>query len=236
MDSSRYKINKMLFIKNVSLNDCVSMDDLFEEKLMIQANDLETSYSSNSVSSNNIKDTYEKLPYIYTGISSWPKKTNLHCWYCSLVFDDVPIFIPKCVEPNNLQYLQTDNQFHLLSERSTNIISNLGSAGNSRESRYAMNREGCFCSFNCALSFIDLYYPKPHENVDKRGTLEILFYEIYNIHPQKLYKSPSKYEMIQYGGTLSPNEYKQKIYDLQEESGITAAMRIKCRETSFRNS
>lgn len=255
MDSSRYKINKMLFIKNVSLGDCVSIDDMFEEKIMNQANDClpqknctcNCNQKKNKESSR--KDTtatwqqfwdadskihhYEKLPYIYTGMQSWLKKTNLHCWYCGLVFDDIPIFIPKSVEPNNAHHLQIDNQLHLLSEHSANILAK--EISNNHESKYAMNREGCFCSFHCALSYIDLHYPKPHENIDKKGMLEILFHEMYRIHPHKLYKAPSKYDMIQYGGTLTPNEFKKKIQELQDESGITAIMRIKCKETSFKN-
>lgn len=273
MDSSRYKINKMLFIKNVSLDECKSIDDIFEEKIMTQANELphvgqkficSNNASDNSSNTNHTNTNqhstnhqkkqirsashsiweldsknmtcYEKLPYIFTGMNTWQKKTNLHCWYCGLAFDDVPIFVPKSIEPNNnmsSNQLQLDNQLHLLSEHSVSLLATMMS--NNQESKYAMNREGCFCSFHCALVYIDLYYPKPHENVDKRGMLEILFYEMYNIHPQKLYKAPSKYDMIQYGGTLTPNEYKKKIQELQDESGITAIMRIKCKESSFKN-
>ncbi len=34
------------------------------------------------------------LPQFFNSIEKWPQKTNIHCWWCSLPFEDIPIAIP----------------------------------------------------------------------------------------------------------------------------------------------
>lgn len=57
---------------------------------------------------------------------SWPKKTNIKCWHCTLKFDTCPIGLPYKIE-------KFDNS-------------------NSPE-KWIYHTKGCFCSFSCAISY-----------------------------------------------------------------------------------
>lgn len=217
----------MVFLRNVKLSDCINIDDLFEEKLMDQVND-----DPQPV------EVGPKLPDVYKGLKTWPKTTKLLCWHCNLAFDDIPVFIPKSIEPID------GGASNLSAEPVTRQeVAQMWNNGGERQeystirstSKYAMGREGCFCSFNCALAFIDLHYPKYTDNHNKRGMLEILFHEFCGKRKPLLFKSPDPHEMTQYGGEVTPAEYKKKIIELQLTSGITPQMRISWRESSFKS-
>ena len=226
-------INQMLFIKNVKLSDCVSIDDMFEKNLLDQANDPCTVVPSQD----------EKIPCIFKGLAAWPKKTSLLCWNCTLAFDDIPVFVPKSVEPIDggacnlsaepVSRQEVEFMWNYGAGRIPDVFG-INSQNRSRTSKYAIGCEGCFCSFNCALAYLDQHYTKPADNFNKRGMLSILFKEMCGIPSTMLYKSPPHFHMKQYGGSTTVQEYKKIIADLQAKSGITKAMKIKWRETSFR--
>jgi hypothetical protein len=94
MDIVEYQSPKILFIKNVFINDCILMDDLMEQKLMDEANE--------TAETKQIDDKFTKLPTIFTDIKSWPKRTDILCWNCDRTFAECPIFIPKTMEPNTI--------------------------------------------------------------------------------------------------------------------------------------
>lgn len=92
MNIEEYQSPKILFIKNVFINDCILMDDLMEKMLMDEANE--------TAETKQIDDKYTKLPSIFTNIKTWPKNTDILCWHCDRTFCGSPVFIPKTMEPN----------------------------------------------------------------------------------------------------------------------------------------
>lgn len=42
-----------------------------------------------------VRTEYTMMPRRFVGIDSWPKKSNLRCWYCGIVPTDYPKFIAK---------------------------------------------------------------------------------------------------------------------------------------------
>jgi hypothetical protein len=191
MNIVEYQPPKILFIKNVFINDCILMDDLMEQKLMDEAN--ETSETKQ------IDDKYTKLPSIFFDLNTWPKKTDILCWNCDRTFFDIPIFIPKTMEPNPIH-----------------------------GGKYIISTYGCFCSFNCALTHILLYFPKHHDQINKIGMLKLLFKEFYGIPPIDLIPAPQRFKMIQYNGTITLHEYVLIIKDLQRKSGLNVTMKRTC--------
>ncbi len=37
---------------------------------------------------------YSKLPKVFSGVATWPKKSNLMCWFCGRIPTDYPRFLP----------------------------------------------------------------------------------------------------------------------------------------------
>jgi hypothetical protein len=189
MNIEEYQSPKILFIKNVFINDCILMDDLMEKKLMEEANE--------TAETKQVDDKYTKLPSIFTNIKIWPKKTDILCWHCDRTFYGPPIFIPKTMEPN--------------------ITIGTGSG----DGKYLISTEGCFCSFNCAVSYVLTNYNKSYEKINKIGMLKLLFREFYGKAPNDIIPSPPRYQMVQYNGSLTLNEYSTHIRDLQRQSGAS---------------
>lgn len=76
---------------------------------------------------------------------------------------------------------------------------------------YIMATEGSFCTFNCAVHYIDFYYPKIHDNLNKKNMLKLLYKVFYGKTVTEILKSPSKYDMVCYGGNLTQKEYEKLI-------------------------
>ena len=67
---------------------------------------------------------------------------------------------------------------------------------------------GCFCSFNCALSY-GINYPKKFTNLwDKISLLHLLYKKIHNNY-KIIFPAPPKEILTIYGGSLSIEEYKK---------------------------
>lgn len=76
---------------------------------------------------------------------------------------------------------------------------------------YYIPTEGCFCTFNCCVSYIDLFYPKINDNINKKNMLYLL-YKIYHGNlPTLILPSPSKFLLKKYGGNLTNEEYDNNI-------------------------
>jgi hypothetical protein len=88
MNIKEFKIPKILFIKSVFIKDCIEIDDIFEQQIL------------ESIKTPVKIINFVKLPGTFTNLSTWITKTNIKCWYCDLNFDNIPIFIPKLIEPN----------------------------------------------------------------------------------------------------------------------------------------
>ena len=77
-----------------------------------------------------------------------------------------------------------------------------------------IEREGVFCSFNCLLSWIEIY-KKPFKDGSSLITSEIninyLYKQFYGKEMEFVKRAPSKYIMKKYGGYVSESEYKKML-------------------------
>lgn len=135
-----------------------------------------------------IVDVYQTLPSIFCDLETWVKTTNINCWFCDLTFESTPVFIPSVIEI---------------------AATPIG---------YKIGTYGCFCSFCCAMSFNNLHNNKLCKNITVKEML-LFLYKIYNrgVGVKEILQSPSKYQMVQYGGSVDPTVYKNKINELKKK-------------------
>ena len=81
---------------------------------------------------------------------------------------------------------------------------------------YTIGTEGCFCTFSCAMAHINVHYPKIYDNVRKRDMLKFLYKMFNNSKIREILASPSRYEMIHYGGSLDIHQYRTKIITINQ--------------------
>jgi hypothetical protein len=82
---------------------------------------------------------------------------------------------------------------------------------------YHIGVSGCFCSFSCLMSHINLHYFKISEYVKYRD-MSLLLYKIFNGKSiNEIIPTPSKFTMIKYGGYDTIEIYKNKIYDITKK-------------------
>jgi hypothetical protein len=87
MDIYNFEPPNILFLRGCFLDDCNSVEDLFDQKLMIESATNHEYYE--------MKNTqYDEIPTTFVSLDAWPKKTNLKCWSCDCSFQTRPIFIP----------------------------------------------------------------------------------------------------------------------------------------------
>lgn len=93
MNISNFVEPYILFLKGVSLDDIISIEDLFNKEI-IEAD-------RNIIISNDKKKEeellWDKIPQTFTSLENWPKNTNIRCWFCTLKFKSVPWFIIKSI-------------------------------------------------------------------------------------------------------------------------------------------
>jgi hypothetical protein len=78
----------IIYLDGVTLDDYSNIEDTFTKTLMEHIADADT---SNRV-------VYDKIPPYFTGMETWPKHTNLHCWNCDFAFASFPVFLPIHIE------------------------------------------------------------------------------------------------------------------------------------------
>lgn len=83
-------IPNILFLKGISEEDYISIDDKANEK-----------YTQKSVDELHNYTMYNKNNIKFLSNEKWPTKTNLHCWNCDFTFDNdsifIPIYIKECI-------------------------------------------------------------------------------------------------------------------------------------------
>lgn len=118
---------------------------------------------------------------------------NLQCWVCDGTFTWRPVFIPDAIEPS----------------------------GTKRGEYKPIKPIGNFCSFTCARRYINTELPS-NIGWDKIELLKI-FHNILSNSSNLLLDIPTgspKYEMIQYGGTLTRAQWYAKNKAICQTSGI----------------
>ena len=167
-----YKSN-ILFIEGVYMANCKSVEDMMEKQMMEAIMDSDEPLPEKIMPAS-------KIPMLYTGAHTWVSCTNSNCWYCGMLFDTTPIFVPSSIEPTG-------------------------------QGKNIMGVEGCFCSFPCAASYINLHYQKPWDNINRQGMLKILYKELTGKKIDNIPPAPNKYKLVAYGGTMTPDEYRDEL-------------------------
>jgi hypothetical protein len=81
-----YQPPNILRLTNITLDDCISIDDIADTKILEHAG-----LNSAPVVE---QPAYDKIPEVFTKFNKWPLRTNLKCWNCSFTFSTPPVFIP----------------------------------------------------------------------------------------------------------------------------------------------
>jgi hypothetical protein len=81
---------------------------------------------------------------------------------------------------------------------------------------YTIGTEGCFCTFSCAMAYINIYYPKIYDNVRKHDMLKFLYKLFNGTKVREILASPSRYELVHYGGPLEMHQYRKKIIAINQ--------------------
>lgn len=69
------------------------IEEIFTSRIMSEIADVNPMYDLIS----DLKE-YDAIPNVFTGMESWPKRTNLECWLCRRVPPGSPRFVPTSVE------------------------------------------------------------------------------------------------------------------------------------------
>lgn len=141
---------KILFLPGVFLKDCPRPEDESSEEIIELDDDLDTIATDVTELELSVKcrpsiKKYDSIPTQFTGRDSWPKSTNLLCWYCNQPFDNFPWAIPISCSKN---LIADDSDVTDVSDASL-----LESFGTFKEA-LVMDVHGNFCSCSCSLTYI----------------------------------------------------------------------------------
>lgn len=139
---------------------------------------------------------YKKVPTTFTCLANWPKSTNILCWHCSLGFEGIPVFIPKAIEPTN---------------KSGNI---------------SMNVYGIFCCFGDAVQFVKYSRLTMPEKIKYTRNLGYLYRLLYGKIMNEFPIYPNVYDMHQYGGDISIDDYRKAIHKLRDPEEFALEKRV----------
>lgn len=135
-----------------------------------------------------VSPDYQKLPRVFESIETWPKATNLHCWYCCNQFTGVPKFVPLVVEPN----VHTKN-----------------------DDKYIIEVDGVCCRWPCAISYIYETTKDMTKAVEKINNLYFLYKLFHGKYPAYIPAAPDKYMQCAFGGDVSREKYYELYTELE---------------------
>jgi hypothetical protein len=150
------------------------MEDLFDKRILEAFNDV-------------AEIIYDKIPPKFTSIDTWPKSTNLKCWNCDCNFLTVPIFIPVCIETNDLKSMTG-----------------------------SMDTQGNFGSWNCASRYINIHF-ESSKRWERHEFLKILYSVFTGDDISDILPANPKTIMKQYGGDITPHEYREHLNSMNEK-------------------
>jgi len=91
MNISNFVEPYILFLKGVSLNDIISIEDIFSKEIIEADTDADNEFSKKE------EVLWDKIPSVFTSLDNWNKQTNIRCWFCTLRFKSIPWFIIKSI-------------------------------------------------------------------------------------------------------------------------------------------
>lgn len=164
--------NLMIF-RGIKLSMINTIDDDFHRML------IQDSKPTEIINENYLG--FDKLPKKFVNKDTWIISTNLHCRYCTLTFDGMPVIIPETIK---------------IDTKGRKI--------------YPVYDRVCFCDFPCAVAFIkQSNISNKTEKLSMLNELYFQFYDKKPIVINEPQYSPSCLEM--YGGNKTIAEYKNII-------------------------
>jgi len=186
-NAKKLTVDGVLFLQGVFKTDCDKIEDFFHDRLL-HGSEVEAKI-------------YDKIPLVFTKLDTWPRTTNLLCWNCSRPVKSRPWFEPQSIDP-------------LTGGKAGDFVSSskLNRTG-VMPANYYINAKGCFCSVNCTLRHILTYSKDLADRINKTSML-LFVYEIFTgSATTDIYPAPLRTEMVQYGGTMTEQEYQKRIDD-----------------------
>jgi hypothetical protein len=166
---------KILFLPGVFLKDCPRPEDESSEEIIELDADLDslatdiTALEAVVVKTRPSIKKYDVIPTQFTSRDTWPKSTNLLCWYCSRSFEEFPWTVPISCSKN---LISDDSDITDVSDTSL-----LESANTFREA-LVMDVHGNFCGCSCSLTYIKRIYDPTIINRHESERLLFMFAEI----------------------------------------------------------
>ena len=169
----------------------ITLDDFVPIEDVFDTKILEASDTEGTCSEPFIRD---KIPMIFTSLEDWPSTTSLQCWSCVFSFDSPPCFIPTFVRQ-----------------------------GAKSENSVEMGVLGNFCTFNCAARYIDDTFP-PQAFAQKHwrmhDNLRLVYHHFTQHRIAHIKPSPPKTERLEFGGSLSKDEFWDQLRELDPRYGL----------------
>lgn len=182
------KTEGVLFLQGIHKKDCKKIEDFFQDRLLL-----------NDIEQKNII-IYDKLPSIFTGVKTWPERTNLSCNWCCRVCNSFPWFEPQSIEPLSLGTIGTISKIDLKNKHNYKSFSIIP--------------KGVFCCTTCVSANIHRDNSIISDRHNKLEMLKFLYEIVTGLSILEILPSPHPSEMEKYGGNLSETDYQKKINDL----------------------
>ena len=184
------KKDKTLIIKGISINDLIDPESVMEERLL-----------------RNINSGQESFEFI--NINEEIKLDNLALEECT-DFDLYKIpgrftTLDKWPKRTKIHCWYCDNNIYkipIFIPKSMDI---------DNKGNLSMKTYGCFCSFSCAYTHSQIILENINDKLSSEKLLIKLFEIFFNKKIKFLIRSPNKYLMKRYGGSLTINEYLKLI-------------------------
>lgn len=152
-------------------------------------------------------------------ISKEQIKDGLHCFWCKHSFSTHPIGCPLKYVPNKIKKTFSSNITKEVYDLQQNISKTFIMDNDDIVKCDYYETEGCFCSFNCCLSWIydqkGIFNPNIKMNNLKYSHSEMLLYKMYfdtfQTIPKEITRAPSWKLLQEYGGFLSIDEFRNSF-------------------------
>lgn len=165
-------------------------------------------------------------------LDTLPEKTNICCFWCRYKFKTAPIGCPVKYVPGR----STKSYYSEITKDTYQITDNMPSKRKAilqslidgQDSEFVVSDDhdeffvvdGIFCSFNCALAFVNSV-PKNPTYTDSRHLLYALYSKTFRCKAVEIIPAPHWRLLESYGGILSIEEFRKsfesaEFYDLDD--------------------